>query len=131
MGTQQLSKSFVSALEELAEPLVVVPVSRFFHFEENDGTGILGVSIGSVFPDDRINNWDPVDRAAPHVIGGYLADEPEVSGISRLARPARGSAEPPSSVPSTSFDRATSVTRLLLPNYSSAIAIPWFTLHSR
>ncbi len=24
---------------------------------------------------DRINNWDLVDRAAPHVIGGYLADK--------------------------------------------------------
>jgi hypothetical protein len=23
---------------------------------------------------DRINNWDLVDRAAPHVVGGYLAD---------------------------------------------------------
>ena len=25
---------------------------------------------------DRINNWDLVDRAAPHVVGGYLADKP-------------------------------------------------------
>lgn len=25
---------------------------------------------------DRINNWDLVDRAAPHVIGGFLADKP-------------------------------------------------------
>jgi 3-methyladenine DNA glycosylase AlkD len=25
---------------------------------------------------DRINNWDLVDRAAPHVIGGYLTDKP-------------------------------------------------------
>jgi 3-methyladenine DNA glycosylase AlkD len=25
---------------------------------------------------DRINNWDLVDLAAPHVIGGYLADKP-------------------------------------------------------
>lgn len=25
---------------------------------------------------DRINNWDLVDRAAPHVIGGYLSDKP-------------------------------------------------------
>ncbi len=24
---------------------------------------------------DRINNWDLVDRAAPHVVGGYLADK--------------------------------------------------------
>lgn len=24
---------------------------------------------------DRINNWDMVDRSAPHVIGGYLADK--------------------------------------------------------
>jgi 3-methyladenine DNA glycosylase AlkD len=25
---------------------------------------------------DRINNWDLVDRAAPSVVGGYLADKP-------------------------------------------------------
>ena len=25
---------------------------------------------------DRINNWDLVDRAAPHVVGGYLWDKP-------------------------------------------------------
>ncbi len=25
---------------------------------------------------DRINNWDLVDRAAPHVVGGYLVDKP-------------------------------------------------------
>lgn len=25
---------------------------------------------------DRVNNWDLVDRAAPHVIGGWLADKP-------------------------------------------------------
>lgn len=25
---------------------------------------------------DRINNWDLVDRSAPHVVGGYLADRP-------------------------------------------------------
>jgi len=25
---------------------------------------------------DRIDNWDLVDRAAPHVVGGYLADKP-------------------------------------------------------
>lgn len=25
---------------------------------------------------DRINNWDLVDRAAPYVVGGYLADGP-------------------------------------------------------
>lgn len=25
---------------------------------------------------DRINNWDLVDRAAPHVVGGYLFDQP-------------------------------------------------------
>lgn len=24
---------------------------------------------------DRINNWDLVDRSAPHVVGGYLADK--------------------------------------------------------
>ena len=24
---------------------------------------------------DRINNWDMVDRSAPYVIGGYLADK--------------------------------------------------------
>ena len=25
---------------------------------------------------DRLNNWDLVDRAAPYVVGGYLADKP-------------------------------------------------------
>jgi 3-methyladenine DNA glycosylase AlkD len=25
---------------------------------------------------DRINNWDLVDRSAPHVVGGYLFDKP-------------------------------------------------------
>lgn len=25
---------------------------------------------------DRIDNWDLVDRAAPHVVGGYPADAP-------------------------------------------------------
>jgi 3-methyladenine DNA glycosylase AlkD len=25
---------------------------------------------------DRINNWDMVDRSAPHVVGAYLADRP-------------------------------------------------------
>jgi 3-methyladenine DNA glycosylase AlkD len=33
---------------------------------------------------DRINNWDLVDRAAPHVVGGYLADRPRAA-LSRLA----------------------------------------------
>ncbi len=27
---------------------------------------------------DRINNWDLVDRAAPHVVGGYLVDKPRL-----------------------------------------------------
>jgi hypothetical protein len=34
---------------------------------------------------DRINNWDLVDRAAPHVVGGYLADKPR-DVLYRLAR---------------------------------------------
>lgn len=34
---------------------------------------------------DRINNWDLVDRAAPHVVGGYLADK-ERDVLYRLAR---------------------------------------------
>ena len=34
---------------------------------------------------DRINNWDLVDRAAPHVVGGYLADQPR-DVLYRLAR---------------------------------------------
>jgi 3-methyladenine DNA glycosylase AlkD len=34
---------------------------------------------------DRINNWDLVDRAAPHVVGGYLADKPR-EVLYRLAR---------------------------------------------
>jgi 3-methyladenine DNA glycosylase AlkD len=34
---------------------------------------------------DRINNWDLVDRAAPHVVGGYLVDKPR-DVLYRLAR---------------------------------------------
>lgn len=34
---------------------------------------------------DRINNWDLVDRSAPHVIGGYLADKPR-KVLYKLAR---------------------------------------------
>ena len=34
---------------------------------------------------DRINNWDLVDRAAPHVVGRYLADRPR-DALYRLAR---------------------------------------------
>jgi 3-methyladenine DNA glycosylase AlkD len=36
---------------------------------------------------DRINNWDLVDRAAPYVVGGYLADQPR-DILYRLARSA-------------------------------------------
>ena len=31
---------------------------------------------------DRIDGWDLVDRAAPHVIGGYLLDVPPVRASS-------------------------------------------------
>ena len=34
---------------------------------------------------DRINTWDLVDRAAPHVVGGYLADKPR-DVLYRLAK---------------------------------------------
>jgi hypothetical protein len=34
---------------------------------------------------DRINNWDLIDRAAPHVVGGYLFDKPR-DILYRLAR---------------------------------------------
>lgn len=34
---------------------------------------------------ERINNWDLVDRAAPHVVGGYLADKSR-DVLYRLAR---------------------------------------------
>jgi len=34
---------------------------------------------------DRINNWDLVDRAAPYVVGGYLAEKPR-DVLYRLAR---------------------------------------------
>jgi 3-methyladenine DNA glycosylase AlkD len=34
---------------------------------------------------DRINNWDLVDRAAPHVVGGYLAEHPR-DVLYKLAR---------------------------------------------
>jgi 3-methyladenine DNA glycosylase AlkD len=34
---------------------------------------------------DRINNWDLVDRSAPHVVGGYLFDKPRAI-LYKLAR---------------------------------------------
>jgi len=34
---------------------------------------------------DRINNWDMVDRSAPHVVGGYLIDKPR-SILYKLAK---------------------------------------------
>ena len=34
---------------------------------------------------DRIDNWDLVDRAAPHVVGGHLADKPR-DALYTLAR---------------------------------------------
>jgi 3-methyladenine DNA glycosylase AlkD len=34
---------------------------------------------------DRINNWDLVDRSAPHVMGGYLSDKPR-KVLYKLAR---------------------------------------------
>lgn len=34
---------------------------------------------------DRINNWDLVDRSAPHVVGGYLFDKPR-QVLYKLAR---------------------------------------------
>ena len=34
---------------------------------------------------DRISNWDLVDRAAPYVVGGYLADKPRAV-LYKLAR---------------------------------------------
>jgi 3-methyladenine DNA glycosylase AlkD len=34
---------------------------------------------------DRINNWDLVDRSAPHVVGGYLFDKPRAF-LYKLAR---------------------------------------------
>ncbi|NNE68858.1 MAG: DNA alkylation repair protein [Rhodothermales bacterium] len=38
---------------------------------------------------DRINSWDLVDRAAPYVVGGYLADRPRdvLDGLARSASP--------------------------------------------
>lgn len=38
---------------------------------------------------DRINNWDLVDRAAPHVVGGYLSDKPRgiLYELARSANP--------------------------------------------
>lgn len=38
---------------------------------------------------DRINNWDLVDRAAPYVVGGYLADKPRavLYDLARSANP--------------------------------------------
>jgi 3-methyladenine DNA glycosylase AlkD len=34
---------------------------------------------------DRINNWDLVDVACPHVVGGYLSDKPR-DALYELAR---------------------------------------------
>ena len=34
---------------------------------------------------DRINNWDLVDVACPHVVGGYLYDKPR-DALYELAR---------------------------------------------
>ena len=39
---------------------------------------------------DRIDNWDLVDRAAPHVVGGWLADKPRAV-LYELARSANPS----------------------------------------
>jgi 3-methyladenine DNA glycosylase AlkD len=38
---------------------------------------------------DRVNNWDLVDRAAPRVVGGYLADKPRdvLYDLARSANP--------------------------------------------
>jgi 3-methyladenine DNA glycosylase AlkD len=38
---------------------------------------------------DRIDNWDLVDRAAPHVVGGYLSDKPRdvLYSLARSANP--------------------------------------------
>ena len=38
---------------------------------------------------DRVNNWDLVDRAAPHVVGGYLANKPReiLYELARSANP--------------------------------------------
>ena len=38
---------------------------------------------------DRINNWDLVDRAAPYVVGGFLADQPRdvLYALARSANP--------------------------------------------
>jgi len=45
---------------------------------------------------DRIDTWDLVDRAAPHVVGGYLWDKPR-DPLYRLAAHRTGtSGEPPS-----------------------------------
>jgi hypothetical protein len=33
---------------------------------------------------DRIDSWDLVDRAAPHVVGGYLWDKPRNRSIGSL-----------------------------------------------
>ena len=141
MTTPPRATSFLTALKELADPSAVPAVSRYFHFDGDRETRILGVRIGSIFPvakqfaamplreverlldnkyyevrmgavsimdfqarakgitaeqrkelfdlylrrHDRINNWDLVDRAAPHVVGGYLADKPR-DVLYKLAR---------------------------------------------
>lgn len=141
MATELRSKAFIAALWELAEPADMEEVSRFFHFEGDRATKVMGVRFGKIFAvakqfaemplkeidrlldnahyevrmgavsmmdfqarakrtsaeqrkalfdlylrrHDRINNWDLVDRAAPYVVGGYLADKPR-DILYRLAR---------------------------------------------
>ena len=50
MPAKQLHKAFIAALKEVAEESAISTVSRFFHFEDDHTTRVLGVSIGKVFP---------------------------------------------------------------------------------
>ncbi len=68
---------------------------------------------------DRIDDWDLVDRAAPSVIGGYLADKPRDPLYDRPALSRCGNAAPQSSPPGTSSGTESSTTPLPLPSCSS------------
>jgi hypothetical protein len=68
---------------------------------------------------DRINNWDLVDVAAPHVVGGYLFDKPRDVLYALARSDTSGSAAQRSSARRTSSARARWRIPLRSPNCSS------------
>ena len=60
---------------------------------------------------DRIDTWDLVDRAAPHVVGGYLSGQTARPAVrARRLSGTGGSGVPPLSRPGSSSARTTSTT---------------------